>query len=66
MHWPWIFTVYLLFQAVNCLSSSGSRLLVVVEEAAEKSRYSKFWGDLEGKVCHVAMADHARLPGMLY
>ena len=30
------------------LSSSGSRLLVVLEDAAEKSKYSKFWKQLEG------------------
>jgi len=35
---------------VQALSSSGNRLLVVIEEATEKERYSTFWGDLEG-VC---------------
>ena len=32
----------------HALSSSGSRLLVVIEEAAEKEKYSQLWGDLEG------------------
>ncbi|MCJ1455357.1 oligosaccharyl transferase glycoprotein complex, beta subunit [Mycoblastus sanguinarius] len=43
----------LLFAALlglaQALSSSGSRLLIVIEEAAEKEKYSKFWGDLEGR-----------------
>lgn len=34
--------------AVNALSSSGNRLLVVLEEATEKGLYSTLWGDLEG------------------
>lgn len=33
---------------VNALSSSGNRLLVILEELAEKEKYSKFLGDLEG------------------
>jgi oligosaccharyltransferase complex subunit beta len=32
----------------QALSSSGSRLLLVLEEAADKALYSKFWSDLEG------------------
>lgn len=32
----------------HALSSSGNRLLVVIEEAAEKDKYSQFWDDLEG------------------
>ena len=39
-----------LFAVVNALSSSGSRLLVVLEELAEKEKYSKFFGDLAGKL----------------
>lgn len=39
----------LLFTAVaQAISSSGSRLLVVLEDVAEKAQYSKFLGDLEG------------------
>jgi hypothetical protein len=34
---------------VAAVSSSGSRLLVVLEDAAEKSKYSKFWTELEGE-----------------
>lgn len=38
-----------LLGVVSALSSSGSRLLVVLEETGEKDKYSQFWGDLEGK-----------------
>lgn len=31
------------------ISTTGNRVLVVQEESAEKSKYSKFWGDLEGE-----------------
>ncbi|KAI9879250.1 MAG: oligosaccharyl transferase glycoprotein complex, beta subunit [Pleopsidium flavum] len=34
---------------LQALSSSGNRLLVVIEEATEKERYSTFWGDLEAR-----------------
>ena len=47
----WFFSLLLLglLAAVNALSSSGSRLLVVLEELGEKERYSKFLSDLEGE-----------------
>lgn len=32
---------------VQALSSTGNRLLVVLEEASDKSKYSSFFGDLE-------------------
>ncbi|KAJ5689167.1 hypothetical protein N7462_003559 [Penicillium macrosclerotiorum] len=35
--------------AVNALSSSGSRLLVVLDETTEKSLFSTFWSDLEAR-----------------
>lgn len=39
----------LLFAAwVHAISSSGNRLLVVLEDVAEKEGYSQFLGDLEG------------------
>lgn len=34
---------------MQAASSSGDKLLVVIEELAEKSKYSKYLGDLEGK-----------------
>ena len=46
----WFFSILFLTLAasINALSSTGSRLLIVIEEAAEKEKYSQFWGDLEG------------------
>jgi hypothetical protein len=35
---------------VSALSSTGSKLLVILEEEADKSKYSQFWTDLESKV----------------
>lgn len=45
----WLFSILLLalLGAVQALSSSGSRLLVVLEDLAEKDKYSEFVGDLE-------------------
>lgn len=34
---------------VQALSSTGNRLLVVLEEASDKAKYSSFWGQLECK-----------------
>jgi hypothetical protein len=47
----WFLSLLLLglLAAVNALSSSGNRLLVVLEELGEKEKYSKFLGDLEGE-----------------
>lgn len=39
-----------LVSLVQALSSTGNRLLVVLEEAADKSKYSSFFGDLECKL----------------
>lgn len=33
---------------VSALSSAGTRLLIVQEDASEKALYSQFWADLEG------------------
>ncbi|KAL6718884.1 oligosaccharyl transferase glycoprotein complex, beta subunit [Lecanora helva] len=49
MQWFSSFLVLALLSLVQALSSTGNRLLVIVEEAAEKTKYSKFWGDLEGR-----------------
>lgn len=35
--------------AVQALSSSGSKLLVIQEDASEKALYSTLWSDLEGE-----------------
>lgn len=42
------FLVLALLGVVQALSSSGRRLLIVLEEASEKAKYSTFWEDLEG------------------
>lgn len=46
----WLVSCFLLvlLALAQALSSSGNRLLVVIEEAAEKEKYSQFWDDLEG------------------
>lgn len=42
--------LFLLFAAiVHAISSSGDRLLVVLDDVAEKETYSKFLGDLESR-----------------
>jgi len=46
--------LFLTLGLVQALSSGGNRLLVVIEEAAEKSKYSTFWGDLEGSSNDIA------------
>ncbi|KAI1779121.1 Dolichyl-diphosphooligosaccharide-protein glycosyltransferase 48kDa subunit [Hypoxylon cercidicola] len=43
------FVVLLFAVLVHAISSSGDRLLVVLEDVAEKDGYSKFLGDLEGR-----------------
>ena len=48
MRWLLSFLLVSLLGLAQALSSSGNRLLVVIEEAAEKAKYSQFWGDLEG------------------
>ena len=42
------FLVLLLAAVVQAASSTGSRLLAVFDDVAEKESYSKFLGDLEG------------------
>ncbi|KAI0172640.1 Dolichyl-diphosphooligosaccharide-protein glycosyltransferase 48kDa subunit [Hypoxylon sp. FL1284] len=43
------FAVLLFAVLAHAISSSGDRLLVVLEDVAEKESYSKFLGDLEGR-----------------
>ena len=38
-----------LLSLVSALSAQGNKLLVILEEEAEKSKYSQFWGDLQGE-----------------
>jgi len=47
MRWLFSFLLLALLGVVQALSSSGNRLLVVLEELAEKDQYSEFWEDLQ-------------------
>ncbi|KAE8389165.1 Dolichyl-diphosphooligosaccharide--protein glycosyltransferase subunit WBP1 [Aspergillus alliaceus] len=49
MRWCLSLLLFGFLAVVHALSSSGSRLLVVLEDAAEKEAYSTFWGDLEAR-----------------
>lgn len=46
----WLLSLLLLglLGAVQALSAGGNKLLVVLEELAEKTNYGKYLGDLEG------------------
>ena len=48
MRWLFSFLFISLLSLVQALSSSGSRILVAIEDATEKEKYSAFWEDLEG------------------
>lgn len=48
MRWLVSFCALALLGLVQTLSSAGNRLLVVIEEAGDREKYSQFWGDLEG------------------
>jgi hypothetical protein len=37
-----------LLGVVQAISSTGNRLLVVLEDESQKASFSKFWSDLEG------------------
>ena len=50
MRWLSCLSLLVLLGIVQALSSSGNRLLIVIEEASEKAKYSTFWGDLEGRL----------------
>lgn len=49
MRWTLSFLLLAFLATVQAVSSVGNKLLVVIEELAEKSKYSKYLGDLEGK-----------------
>ena len=53
MHLQWMFSIgyLLILQNVHAISTSGSRLLVVIEDVEEKAKFSTFWSDFEG-ICH--------------
>ena len=41
--------VFLFVSAVAAVSTTGNRLLVVLDDVAEKEQYKQFFGDLSGK-----------------
>ncbi|KAF7587982.1 oligosaccharyl transferase glycoprotein complex, beta subunit [Aspergillus hancockii] len=49
MRWCLSLLLFCFLAVVHALSSTGSRLLVVLEDADEKESYSTFWGDLEAR-----------------
>ncbi|TAQ86221.1 hypothetical protein B7494_g5459 [Chlorociboria aeruginascens] len=49
MRWLLSFLLLGLLSIVQALSSSGNKLLVILEDAAEKGKYSKYFADLEGR-----------------
>ncbi|PYI01357.1 Dolichyl-diphosphooligosaccharide-protein glycosyltransferase 48kDa subunit [Aspergillus sclerotiicarbonarius CBS 121057] len=49
MQWSLSFLLFCFLAVVHALSSSGNRLLVVLEDAAEKDLYFTFWSDLEAR-----------------
>ncbi|KAF2179417.1 Dolichyl-diphosphooligosaccharide-protein glycosyltransferase 48kDa subunit [Zopfia rhizophila CBS 207.26] len=53
MRWLFSFLILALLGAVHALSSSGSRLLVILEEPDEKNKYTQFFGDLESRGFHL-------------
>lgn len=55
MRWLLSFLLLGLLSVVQALSSSGSNLLVILEEVAEKSKYSKYLADLEGMSGNLAL-----------
>ena len=48
MRWLLSFLLLGLLSIVQALSSSGNNLLVILEDVAEKSKYSKYLADLKG------------------
>jgi oligosaccharyltransferase complex subunit beta len=44
------FLVLLFAAIVHALSTAGDRLLIVLDDVAEKEGYSQFFGDLESRL----------------
>lgn len=60
MRWSLSFLLFSFLAVVHALSSSGTRLLVVLEDATQKDLYSTFWEDLKGMflvLCQEIVAD---------
>lgn len=59
MRWLVSFYVLALLGLVHALSSSGNRLLVVIEEAEQRENFSQLWGDLEGMLTLLTSTKYA-------
>lgn len=49
MRLPLLGLVLGLISCIAALSTQGNKLLVVIEDDGDKSKYSHFWSDLEGR-----------------
>ncbi|PSK42540.1 hypothetical protein B9Z65_4454 [Elsinoe australis] len=49
MRWLLSFLLFAFASSVQALSTTGNRLLVVVDNIADKDKYSQFWKDLESR-----------------
>lgn len=58
------FLLLLLAAVAQAVSSSGERLLVVLDDVAEKAGYSKFFGDLEGELPAIPIVTSSQFPGI--
>lgn len=58
MRWLVSFCALTLLGLIHALSSAGNRLLVVIEEAVDREKYSQFWGDLEGMLPFLRYTKH--------
>lgn len=52
----WSLLALCLAAVSHALSASGTRLLVVLDELAEKDKYSKFFADLKGTITRLYTA----------
>lgn len=50
MRWLFSFLLLALLGVAQAISYTGGRLLVIVDDVAEREKYSVFLGDLEGEL----------------
>lgn len=71
MRWLFSFLLFTILGAVRALSSSGSRLLVVLEDENERDKYGVFLEDLaskcrtlvtENQTC-ISVLNRSKMPG---
>jgi oligosaccharyltransferase complex subunit beta len=56
MRWLLSFLLLGLLSVVHAVSSSGNKLLIILEELADKGKYSKYLGDLESACISLELA----------